>query len=383
MRYKLLSQMKVRALDAGKHNDGQGLYLVKRHKQGGKWIQRLSINGKRREMGLGRWPDVSISEAREKASEARLLLRNGNDPIVEREKLARKMGGTTVAEVILSCFEARKAELKNDGAAGRWLSPLTVHIIPKIGELPIEHLDQHELKSVLEPIWHKKPEAAAKAMSRINLALKHAVALGLDVDLQAASKAKSLLGKQRHVVRHIPSMPYQDVPNFYSWLFANKATGSLALRLLILTATRTSEVRFAQVCEIDGDIWNIPAERTKTGKKHRVPLSKEAKRIVDIASDMSENDFLFSSYRGKPMSDVAMSKFMRTNGYEARPHGFRSSFRVWAEEKTDASFEVKESCLAHNVDTGVVGAYQRSDRLDKRRELMNLWSKYLTSALAK
>tara|TARA_R110002124_G_scaffold231235_5_gene396537 strand:- start:26133 stop:27272 length:1140 start_codon:yes stop_codon:yes gene_type:complete len=379
MKYNLLSQMKVRSLGAGKHNDGQGLYLVKKHRQGGKWIQRLSINGKRREMGLGRWPDVSIAEAREKAIEARSQLRSGNDPIVERDKLTRLISGTTVAEVIAGCFEARKAELKNDGIAGRWLSPLNVHIIPKIGKLPIEQLDQHELKSVMEPIWHDKPEAAAKALSRVNLAIKHAAALGLEVDMQAVSKAKALLGKQRRSVQHIPSMPYADVPSFYQWLAGQSKTSVLALRFLILTAARTSEVRLATFDEIDGDIWYLSAERTKTGREHRIPLTDEALRVVQLARDIAENEFLFSSYRGKPLSDAGMSKLMKEHDYEARPHGFRSSFRVWAEEQTEATFEVKEACLGHIVDGGVVGAYQRSDRLEKRRIITKKWSKFLLS----
>lgn len=377
MKYNLLSQMKVKALGAGKHNDGQGLYLVKRHKQGGKWILRLSVNGKRREMGLGRWPDVSIGEAREKAREARSQLRSGNDPIIERDKLTRAANGTSVAEIIAGCFEARKAELKNAGAAGRWLSPLNVHIIPKIGKLPIERLDQHELKAVIEPIWHDKPEAAAKALSRVNLAIKHAAALGLEVDMQAVSKTKALLGKQRHKVQHIPSMPYKDVPRFYQWLVSQTATSALALRFLILTAARTSEVRLATFDEVAGDIWNLSAERTKTGREHRIPLTDETKKVIEQARDIAENEYLFSSYRGRPLSDVAMSKLMRENGCEARPHGFRSSFRVWAEEQTDAAFEVKEACLGHIVDAGVVGAYQRSDRLAKRRILMNQWSTFI------
>jgi len=383
MKYNLLSQMKAKSLSAGKHNDGQGLYLVKRHKQGGKWIQRLSINGRRREMGLGRWPDVSISDAREKAREARSKLRDGIDPIFERIKSHRIANGTSVAEIVAGCFEARKAELKNDGAAGRWLSPLNVHIIPKIGNLPIEQLDQHELKAVIAPIWHDKPEAAAKALSRINLAIKHAAALGLEVDMQAVSKTKALLGKQRHKVKHIPSMPYAEVSGFYQWLNIQSAISALALRLLILTATRTSEVRMASFDEIDGDIWLLSAGRTKTGKELRVPLSDEAVKVVEQARDIADSDYLFSSYRGKPMSDVAMSKLMREHGHEARPHGFRSSFRVWAEEQTDATFEVKEACLGHVVDAGTVGAYQRSDRLEKRRSLLTQWSKYVTNASTK
>jgi len=369
--------MKVKSLDAGKHNDGQGLYLIKRHKQGGKWIQRLSINGKRREMGMGRWPDVSIGEAREKAIEARSQLRNGKDPIVERDKLTRITNGTTLADVIAGCFEARKAELKNDGAAGRWLSPLKVHIIPKIGKLPIEQLDQHELKSVMEPIWHDKPEAAAKALSRVNLAIKHAAALGLEVDMQAVPKTKALLGKQRHIVQHIPSMPYSEVPRFYQWLVSQTATSALALRFLILTIARTSEVRLATFDEFEGDIWYLSAERTKTRREHRIPLTDETVRVVQQARDVAENGYLFSSYQGKPMSDAAMSKLMKEHKYDARPHGFRSSFRVWAEEQTDAPFEVKEACLGHVVDSGVVGAYQRSDRLEKRKQLLDKWSSFL------
>lgn len=379
MKYNLLSQMKAKSLGTGKHNDGQGLYLVKRHKQGGKWIQRLSINGKRREMGLGRWPDVSIGEAREKAREARSQVRNETDPIFEREKQKRLTKGTTLADVIAGCFEARKAELKNDGSAGRWMSPLSVHIIPKIGKLPIEQLDQHELKAVIEPIWHKKPEAAAKALSRVNLAIKHAAALGLEVDMQAVSKAKALLGKQRHKVQHIPSMPYEDVPRFYQWLMAQSAISALALRFLILTAARTSEVRLATFDEIVDDIWHLSGERTKTGRVHRVPLSGEALEVVKLARSIAENRFMFSSYRGKSISDVAMSKLMKEHGYDARPHGFRSSFRVWAEERTDATFEVKEACLGHVVDAGVVGAYQRSDRLEKRHALLKQWTKFLCS----
>ena len=380
MRYNLLSQMKIKSLGEGKHNDGQGLYLVKKHKQGGKWIQRLSVNGKRREMGLGRWPDVSIGEAREKASEARKQLRGGIDPIVERSKVVLIANGTTVADVIEGCFEARKVELKNDGAAGRWLSPLKIHIIPKIGKLPIEQLDQHIVTAVIGPIWHNKPEAAAKALSRVNLALKHAAALGLDVDLQSVPKAKALLGKQRHSVTHIPSMPYIDVPRFYAKLVSQSATSALALRFLILTAARTSEVRLATFDEVDGDIWHLSGERTKTGRVHRVPLTEEALGVVKLAHDRAENEFMFSSYRGRPLSDVAMSKLMREQGFDARPHGFRSSFRVWAEEQTDATFEVKEACLGHAVDAGVVGAYQRSDRLARRQNLLIQWEKFVVNS---
>lgn len=329
-------------------------------------------------MGLGRWPDVSIAEAREHAAEARRTLRDGLDPIAEREKAKHKPRRLTVKEAIEGCFEARKAELKDDGAAGRWMSPLKTHIIPKIGKLPIEDVDQHALKRVLDPIWHEKTEAAAKALQRMNLTLKHAAALGLDVDLQATMKARALLGKQRHRVTHIPSMRYQDTPELYQWLTKQRGAAALALRFLILTLARTSEVRLATFDEIKGDVWTLPPERTKTGKEHRIPLTDEALKIVAHCRTLSPNEFLFPAYKGRPLSDMAMSSLMKREGYEARPHGFRATFRTWAEECTDAPFEVKEAMLGHAVDAGVVGAYQRSDRIQSRARLAKIWSKFVT-----
>lgn len=379
MLYNALGQLRTKSLGQGKHPDGQGLWLVKRNQRAGKWILRLSVSGKRREMGLGRWPDVSIAEARERAAEARKRLRDGVDPIVERAKEKFRPNRLTVTEAINDCFEARKAELKQDGDAGRWLSPLNKHVIPKLGRLPIEEIDQHALKRVLEPIWHTKTEAAMKSLQRMNLTLKHAAALGLNVDLQATMKVRALLGKQRHTVSHIPSMPYQDVPAFYQWLAVQEGVSALALRFLMLTLARTSEVRLATFDEIEGDIWTLPAERTKTAREHRIPLTDAALAVVEQCRKQSPNDYLFPAYKGKPISDAAMSALMGRENLVARPHGFRATFRTWAEEQTDTPFEVKEAVLGHAVDTGVVGAYQRSDRLEKRRHVLGIWSKYLTA----
>lgn len=374
----VLSQMKAKSLDPGKYADGNGLWLVKSRRNAGRWMLRLVVSGKRREMGLGPWPDVTIAEARERAAQARQRLRDGVDPIQERQQSRKRVHRITVAVAIQGCFEARQAELKNDGLAGRWLSPLNIHVLPKIGELPVEELDQHQLKRVLEPIWHTKADTAAKALQRLNLTLKHAAALGLDVDLQATMKARALLGKQRHQVEHIPSLPYAEAPAFYRWLCKKSSlTSALALRLLMLTAARTSEIRFATFDEIEGKIWTLGPERTKTGKEHRVPLSGEAQKVIQLARGFGAQTLLFPTPSGKPLSDAAMSAFMKREGYDARPHGFRATFRTWVEETTDTPFEVKESALGHKVDAGVVGAYQRSDRLEKRAVLMQAWSRFL------
>lgn len=264
------------------------------------------------------------------------------------------------------------------GTAGRWMSPLSLHIIPKLGSIPVEDIDQHSLVDTLGPIWHNKPEAARKALNRVNLTLKHAVALGLNVDLQAPMKAKALMGKQRHEVTHIPAMPYQEAPKFYEWLCTLHHTAALALRFLMLTVGRTSEVRLATFGEFEGEFWTLTAKRTKTGREHRVPLTPEALKIIDIARERSSNEYLFPALKEQPISDMAMSSFMKREGYEARPHGFRSTFRTWAEECTDAPFEVKEAALGHIVDVGVVGAYQRSDRINQRKTILELWNIYLT-----
>jgi len=372
-----LTALTTKHLEAGKHADGEGLWLSKYDKSAGKWFVRMTINGRRREMGLGRWPDVSLSEAREHAANARRNVRFGVDPIEERLKQRQHVDRLSVADAVQGCFEARQAELKGDGIAGRWMSPLSLHILPKIGKTAIEDVDQHLIKTVLEPIWHAKASTADKALQRLNLTLKHAAALGLDVDLQACMKARALLGKQRHEVRHIPSMPYVEVPAFYAWLSKQDYQSCLALRFLILTATRTSEVRFAALDEIKDDVWTIPAKRTKTGVEHRVPLNDECLKIIEETKSASNSKFLFSSPTGKAMSDATMSRLMEREGYSYRPHGFRASFRTWVEEQTDTPFEVKESVLAHKVDVGVVGAYQRSDRLEKRRELMLKWKGFL------
>jgi integrase len=284
----------------------------------------------------------------------------------------------TLSEAINSCFEAKKAELKRDGDAGKWLQPLSVHIIPKIGKHPVEEINQHVLLDVLQPIWHERSEMARKALNRVNLTLKHAAALGLDVDLQATMKVRALLGKQRHTVKHIPSLPYKDAPAFYQWLKTQSGVSALALRFLILTVARTSEVRFATFDEIKGDVWVLAPERTKSDREHKVPLTNEALEVIAEARVLSPNEYLFPSVKGKPLSDAAMALLMKREGYSARPHGFRSTFRTWAEEQTDAPFEVKESILGHLVDAGVVGAYQRSDRIEARKILLGKW----TSALA-
>jgi integrase len=218
-------------------------------------------------------------------------------------------------------------------------------------------------------------------MNRLALVLKHAAALGLDVDLQATDKAKALLGKTRHQPKNIPAMDWRDVPSFYASLEEPTLT-HLALGLLILTGARSGPLRNLRLDQIEGDVWTVPAEAMK-GRKgatddFRVPLSDEAKRIIDLARPHARNGFLFANSRKGVISDMTLSRHMERRGLEARPHGFRSSLRDWLAETTDAPHEVAETMLGHVTDSGVVRAYRRTDFLEQRRVLAERWADHVT-----
>ena len=373
----------LKSAPVGKHCDGAGLWLVKRDTGGAQWVLRVTIHGRRREMGLGGFPSLGLADARKLAERWRNVAASGRDPVKEREaeERAARREDITLAILTADAFEARKAELKGDGTAGRWLSPLTIHVLPKLGKVPVTDLDQRDIRDTLAPIWHVKADTARKAMNRLSIVLKHAAALGLDVDLQATEKAKALLGKSRHVAKNIPAMAWADVPDFYASLEEPTLT-HLALRLLILTGVRSSPLRNIRLDQIEGDIWTVPAEGMK-GRKgateaFRVPLSTEAQRVIDLARPHARNGFLIPNTRGGVISDMTLSRHMERRGLEARPHGFRTSLRTWLAEATDAPHEVAEAMLAHATDGGVVRAYRRTDWIEQRAALVGRWADHVT-----
>jgi integrase len=374
-----LSAVQIRSLPPGKYSDGGGLWLVKRQDGGGQWVQRVTLHGRRREMGLGSLRDVTLKEARQLSEGARTSVRHGKDPIRERKKLQRQAAAqeVTLAGATAACFEARKAQLKDDGKAARWLGPLETHVLPKLGKVPVADIDQNDIRDVMRPIWHTKPSMAQKAIERVGIVMRHAVAAGLDVDVQATTKARALLGKQRHKPVHQPALPWAEVPAFYASLEATPT--HLALKLLILTAVRSAEARFLHLDEIEGDVWTIPAQRMKTAREHRVPLSQCALEVLTEAKKFAVNGHPFVGPRGKPLSDSTLSALMKRRGLEARPHGFRSSFRTWCAEATETPEAVAESALAHTVGSAVERAYRRTDHLDQRRTLMERWAAFVTA----
>jgi integrase len=373
-----LSASTLKSALVGKHADGGGLWLVKRPDGGAQWVQRVTPHGRRREMGLGAYPDVSLKEAREAATHNRALVRQGLDPIKERERQKREAARNIhmLTDVALDAFESRKAELKGDGTAGRWFSPLELHVLPKLGKVPVADIDQNDIRDTLAPIWHTKAATATKAMNRLGIVLRHAAALGLEVDLQATDKAKALLGKQRHTVTNVPSLSWQDVPAFYQSL--GGSVTELALRLLILTGVRSGPLRHIHEDQISGDVWTIPAEAMKGRKdatsEFRVPLSTEAQRDIAEARKFARDGFLFPSAKRGVISDMTMTAYMNRRGMKERPHGFRTSLRVWLAEATNAPHDVAEMCISHVVGSKTVQAYKRTDYLEQRRLLMERWS---------
>lgn len=381
-RYKLSAAF-VKSAPTGKYNDGGGLWLHVVNETRAKWFYRFTLHGKRREMGLGTVADVPLQRAREAADRARDLVKQDIDPIVQKEKLRRETvrRDNTLRRIAEEAFEARKAELRDDGKAGRWFSPLELHVLPKLGVYPVSSIDQRLIRDTLQPIWHEKAVTARKAMNRLGLVLRHAAALGLDVDIQATDKAKALLGKQRHQTQHIKAMPWQDVPAFYASL-KEPTTANLAMRLLVLTGHRLKPVRHLTIDQIDGSTWTVPSELMKgmynSTQSFSCHLSDEALRVIELAQPLARNGFLFPSIRKGVMSDATLSRMMERRGLEARPHGFRTSLRVWLEDNTDASFEVKEAMVQHTVGGAVERAYRRTNYFAQRKPLYERWANFVS-----
>lgn len=392
-----MTAAQVRNAPPGKHSDGGGLYLY-RLRTGTRWVFRFTLGGKRHEMGLGGYPALSLADARKMADRHRAVLQTGADPIENRQNEQRATQAhheannpdarkrrllNTIAPLT---FESRKTQLKDDGKAGRWYSPLQKHVLPALGKKPVGEISGTEIAKALKPIWHRQPDVARKAITRLGACLSYARAQGLDVDRNAVADARELLGKQMHVAEHIPAMDWRKVPAFYQSLEGGDAV-QMALQLLILTGVRSKPLRFAHTDQIDAGVWTIPAELVKGNKgkttDFRVPLSDEAQRIVERACTVARDGFLFPGLRKGVISDASMARHMERLGLDERPHGFRSSFRTWADESTNTAYEVKETALGHKVGSIVSRAYQRTDYLDERALLAARWATHLTGTTGK
>lgn len=381
-----LTALAVKAAGDGKLFDGDGLSLVKKG-GGGKWVFRYTHLGKRREMGLGSYPGITLADARKARDAAASLLASGGDPIADREaaradaRAERDRHDPTFEEMTMIVFEAKKASLRGEGKRGQWINPLVQHVFPKIGRKRMSALHQTDIRDAIAPIWRKKHPTAIKCINRIGVVFKAARLMGMDCDPFTVDAAKHMLGAVAHKTEHIAATPWQDIPALYQRL-EGLAGSRLCLRFMILTLVRSDGCRGAQLSEIDGSVWTVPADRVKAtesaAQDFRVPLTEPALDIVALCAEASDG-YLFPKERGVGgITDVALQKTLNRLGEAGRPHGFRTSFRTWVQDTNACSFDVAETILGHSIGNKVERTYARSDLLDQRRIALDKWAAHVT-----
>lgn len=384
----MLNNVTVKNAAPGRLSDGRGLILVKSSATKGSWVFRYQHLGRRRDMGIGPWPGLSLAQARATRDKWAAMLVEGKDPISEREAQRaaqtqdRDRDDPTFADMVQTVFEARRASLRGDGDRGRWLSPLITHMIPKIGKQRMSALHQTDIRDALAPIWKTKHPTAKKALERTRIVFREARAVGVACDPFVVDAASRMLGIVRHEPEHITATPWQNIPALYAKL-RPELSSQLCLRWMILTLVRADGCRGAVAAELDGDVWTVPADRIKGVEGRvadfRVPLSPEAVRIAADAQETG-GDLLFPGRGNRPLSSTALQKALNDIGEAGRPHGFRSSFRAWVQDTDAAPWDVSETVLGHKVGNKVERSYARSDLLDRRRTVMDAWARYVTGA---
>jgi integrase len=379
----------ARSKDVGLHCDGGGLYLKITLSGSRSWIFRYRLNGnKLRDMGLGSVATVSLLEARQQATELRKALRQGIDPINQREdtlraKAVAEASRRTFDECAANYIAAHRSGWRNAKHASQWENTLAAYVSPLIGPMAVQDVQTEHIVQILTPIWISKEETARRVRSRIELVLAAATAQGLRVGENPGrwrNHLDKLLPKTVLKVQHHAAMAYADVPNFIARLREDGTVSAQALEFLILTATRTSEVLKARWDEIDLDraLWKIPANRMKAGREHRVPLTSRTLAILESRRTVSNSAYVFSGSQGaRHLSNMSMSMLLRRMGFKITVHGFRSSFSSWARAETGHSRDVVEFALAHTIKSKSESPYLRDDLLLKRRALMAEWQSYL------
>jgi integrase len=391
-----LTAKQVENAGVGLHADGDGLYLQVGNGGAKSWIYRYALNGKQRYFGLGSAADVTLKRARELANDARRLRAEGVDPIEYRraQRAAQRVEAAkavTFKEVATQFIASHEVGWKNAKHRQQWKNTLETYVYPAFGELPPAEVDTALVMKVLAPIWSVKPETASRVRGRIEVILDAAKTQGLRIGENPArwkGHIANLLPAKRKVrrVRHHPALPYVQIPAFMAALGARPSVSARALEFCILAAVRSCEAIKAHWREIDieASAWEIPLERMKRERPHRVPLAGRALEILETFTDKA--GFVFPGIgkrQGKSMDEAALDKMLSLMGdwrdKEGQPvtvHGFRSSFRDWAAECTSFPREVAEMALSHAVGDETEQAYQRGDLFEKRRKLMEAWAKY-------
>ncbi|OHB28143.1 MAG: integrase [Phenylobacterium sp. RIFCSPHIGHO2_01_FULL_69_31] len=373
-----------------------GLYLQILPSGGRSWVLRASVAGKRRDMGLGGFPDVPLADARRKAREAREAIDAGEDPIAARRAakaalLAKAGSVLTFRQAALDYIAAHEASWKNPKHRQQWRSTLEEFAFPTLGKLSVQDIETSHLLTVLRPIWAEKTETASRLRGRIEQVLDAARATGAIKGvwenparwrghLDKVLAAKTKIAKPEHHA----ALPVSEVAEFMPRLRSAEGMGARALEFAILTACRSGEVRGARWSEIDlaEKVWTIPAARMKGGREHRVPLSPAAVALLEKLPRIAGNDLVFTAQRGGELSDMTLTAVLRRMKVPATAHGFRSTFRDWAAERTNYPRDVAEMALAHTIGSKVEAAYRRGDLFAKRTRMMADWAKFCAQPVA-
>ena len=341
------------------------------------WIQRLFIHGKRRELGLGSTRLVTLAQARETAIANRRLARSGGNPLA-----SRRHSVPTFEQAAAKVFAMYRPNWKSAHHAAQWKASLRGYVYPKLGRMRVDGVRTADVMAVLLPMWNSKPATARRVRQRISTVMKWAIAQGYRMDNPAGEALGAALPKQGGIQRHFKALPHGEVAEAIRTVRQSGADESVKLgfEFLVLTACRSGEMRGARWEEIDVEagVWTVPPERMKHGREHRVPLSPGAREILAEARRIDRSsDLVFPSPVGGVLPDRDLSTLLRELGISAVPHGFRSSFRDWAGEQTDAPHAVMEAALSHVIRNQVEAAYARSDLFERRRRLMDDWAGYL------
>jgi len=380
-----------RARKAGLYADGKGLYLQVARGGARSWIFRFRHAGRRRDMGLGSLDAVTLAQARKKATDARHALTKGEDPIEGRRALEasqRALAGKarTFEDCAAAYIAAHAPGWRNAKHSAQWSATLEAYAYPVLGKLSVADIEVAHVLRVLEPIWNDKPETASRVRGRVEAIISWAMArgyrpAGANPATWRGHLAKLLPARAKvRPVKHHPALPYAEIGAFMADLRAQEGIAARALEFVILTACRTSEAIGATWGEIDLDhaTWTIPAARIKAGREHRVPLSAPAVAILRSMLKVREGEFVFpGGRRGRPQSTNALLALLkRMKRGDLTVHGFRSTFRDWAAERTNYPNEVSEQALAHAIGDKVEAAYRRGDLIEKRKRLMADWAKF-------
>lgn len=387
------------------------------------WILRVMVGGRRRDIGLGAFPEISLAQARDRAREAKDAIRRGFDPVEERKAaraalVAARRRGLTFKDAVDRYLAAKESAFSNDKHRAQWRSTLATYAVPELGAMPVQDIAVQDVLRVLHPIWEDKTETASRLRGRIEAVLSWATVAGHrtgDNPARWAGNLKELLPAASKVAKqeNHPALALDDAPRWWGALAQREGMAARALEFLALTAARSGEVRGMTWDEIDFGThdktgksdsplatiattatWNIPASRMKAGRAHRVPLTAEAVAILERLPRRDDSPFVFHAPRGGQLSDMTLSAVMRrmqeaeekagsvgfldpSNRRPAVPHGLRSTFRDWAAERTAYPGDMAEVALAHRISNAVEAAYRRGDMIEKRRRMMADWAVFL------